>query len=600
MTSILTNVAATSALQTLRTINSSLTSTQQEVSSGLRVKDAADNAAYWSIATTMRSDRGAISALQDALGLGAAKIDTAYAGMESVVDVLAEFQAKLVTAKEPGIDKGKVQEELDQLKEQVISIAGSSSFSGENWLNTKVHELDDPLTNTASVVDSFSRSPKYGVSVSHTEVHLSEVSLFNSTGGGILDPDLRDLKSIGGLRTWGYRNGEGDYIENWNPDNIRGGGPGGFSFDFSGPLVFRDPLLYPTDQITFDVTVDMDDPSTGLPSPLNPGHTTSITIDRALVDAALPGKGGIISTNQQYAQVLNYALQQAGSGATVFANYLDPETKLHDPEAMTIYTNEDRTLGLDGSYMGISNFSSAVGSGGLGDNERFGSKGSTITLNFAPFEVYKDGDDPGGVEVSLTFGIDQEAPIRYSFDRFFVTSALGKINGKIETADEMVTVLQKLLSEDWPTLIVESNSSDSVTLRTDPAMERLQEGSRTYIGFTDMSVSIEPVSTLDFRSLDIENDPNSVDASIQYIEKVSKKVISAATMLGSLQSRIGMQSDFADRLTDTIDRGIGRLVDADLDKASVRLKALQTQQQLGLQSLQIANSGAENIMQLFR
>jgi flagellin len=131
-------------------------------------------------------------------------------------------------------------------------------------------------------------------------------------------------------------------------------------------------------------------------------------------------------------------------------------------------------------------------------------------------------------------------------------------------------------------------------------MERLQEGSRTYIGFTDMSVSIEPVSTLNFRDIDIENNPNSVDASIQYIEKASKKVISAAAMLGSLQSRIGMQVDFADKLTDTIDRGVGRLVDADMDLASVRLKALQTQQQLGLQSLQIANSSAENIMQLFQ
>ncbi len=71
MTSILTNVAAMAALQTLRGINDSLESTQNRVSSGYRVEKAADNAAYWSIATTMRSDNKALSAVSDALGLGA-------------------------------------------------------------------------------------------------------------------------------------------------------------------------------------------------------------------------------------------------------------------------------------------------------------------------------------------------------------------------------------------------------------------------------------------------------------------------------------------------------------------------------------------------
>ena len=67
MTSILTNIAAMSALQTLRTINAGMEETQGRVSSGLRVGEAADNAAYWSIATTMRSDNMAISAVQDAI-----------------------------------------------------------------------------------------------------------------------------------------------------------------------------------------------------------------------------------------------------------------------------------------------------------------------------------------------------------------------------------------------------------------------------------------------------------------------------------------------------------------------------------------------------
>ena len=62
--------AGLAALDTLRSINKGLNETQSRISSGYRVESASDNAAYWSIATTMRSDNKALSTVQDALGLG--------------------------------------------------------------------------------------------------------------------------------------------------------------------------------------------------------------------------------------------------------------------------------------------------------------------------------------------------------------------------------------------------------------------------------------------------------------------------------------------------------------------------------------------------
>ena len=139
MTSILTNVAAMSALQTLRSINGSLEETQNRVSSGYRVAEAKDNAAYWSIATTMRSDNKALSAVSDALGLGAAKVDTAYSAMDSAIDIVSEIKAKIVAATEKGVDKTKIQDEISQLQQQLLSVAGSASFSGENWEIGRAH-----------------------------------------------------------------------------------------------------------------------------------------------------------------------------------------------------------------------------------------------------------------------------------------------------------------------------------------------------------------------------------------------------------------------------------------------------------------------------
>lgn len=99
MTSINTNNSALAALQTLRGINSSLSKTQQQVSSGLRVGNAADNAAYWSIATTMRSEKKVQSVVQDSIGLGQSIVSTAYDALDAVLENFNAFKSLLVTAR---------------------------------------------------------------------------------------------------------------------------------------------------------------------------------------------------------------------------------------------------------------------------------------------------------------------------------------------------------------------------------------------------------------------------------------------------------------------------------------------------------------------
>src|SRR5687767_14650231 len=119
MSSLLTNASAMTALQTLSKINADLSTTQGRISTGMRVAKASDNAAYWSIATGMRSDSAALGAVQEAIGLGAAKVDTAYAGMDAAIEVVKEIKNKLITAQEPSADKDKIQSDITQLQEQL-------------------------------------------------------------------------------------------------------------------------------------------------------------------------------------------------------------------------------------------------------------------------------------------------------------------------------------------------------------------------------------------------------------------------------------------------------------------------------------------------
>ena len=176
MTSILTNISAMSALQTLRSINSDMKDTQSSVSSGLRVGQASDNVAYWSISTTMKSDNKALGAATDALGVGAAKVDTAYAAMDSAIDVVNEIKAKLTTASESSVDKKQVQLEIDKLQEQLTAIGQAASFNGENWM------VNDTKT---TVVDGFIRKEDGTVKVNTAEFQAGSYAMFSTIASGV-------------------------------------------------------------------------------------------------------------------------------------------------------------------------------------------------------------------------------------------------------------------------------------------------------------------------------------------------------------------------------------------------------------------------------
>lgn len=84
------------------------------------------------------------------------------------------------------------------------------------------------------------------------------------------------------------------------------------------------------------------------------------------------------------------------------------------------------------------------------------------------------------------------------------------------------------------------------------------------------------------------------------IEALLDIAIAGSGTLGAASARIQDQADFVGNLADSLKIGIGSIVDADMEEASARLQALQTQQQLGIQSLSIANQAPSAILSLFR
>ena len=166
MVSLITNTAAKSALATLRTIDSGLSQSQDQVATGLRVGKASDNAAYWSIGTTMRSENKSLSAVSDSIGLARAIVDTAYQGMDKVLQGMTSIRSLIVTASalqapqltsstnadDPsywGTEVGKVDRAIMQEIQGIRSVVASSSFAGVNLLRNEQGQPD--LTSSSSV-----------------------------------------------------------------------------------------------------------------------------------------------------------------------------------------------------------------------------------------------------------------------------------------------------------------------------------------------------------------------------------------------------------------------------------------------------------------
>ena len=422
MTSILTNSAAMAALQTLRAIDNGLETTQARVSSGLRVETASDNAAYWSIATTMRSDNRALSTVADALGLGAAKVDTAYAAMDGAIEVVKEIKAKLVAAYGVGTDRAKIQEEIAQLQDQLRSISESASFSGENWLQGVISDGGSPPRErpmTKQVVASFIRTSSGQVAVTTVDYPIDSTTVLYDQGGG------------------------------------------GFG------ILDKSAAFLAENETAVSVTVD---------------DGTDITTTR-------------------------YAVTQ--------------------------YSNSDLA---------------ALGPS-TGSDPRVYEVGADLYLKIADDNWVKV------VDTDLSGGTATPAYSAGGMDYYFdVTPAgamdLRKLDFSIDTLD----------------------------------INRLLDLATTMGGMTGET----------YVEVDV------LDVMTRFVDQQLLAMTSAASSLGSIQSRIDAQEDFVATLIDVIDKGIGRLVDADMNEESTRLKALQTQQQLGIQSLSIANSSAENILQLFR
>jgi len=93
---------------------------------------------------------------------------------------------------------------------------------------------------------------------------------------------------------------------------------------------------------------------------------------------------------------------------------------------------------------------------------------------------------------------------------------------------------------------------------------------------------------------------SALSAMYASVNAIISNLETAATTIGGAQQQVTIQQSFNTTMQSNLSNGVASLVDADMNQVSTRLQALQTQQQLGVQSLSIANQSSQMILKLFQ
>ncbi len=168
MSSILTNNGAMVALQTLKSVNASLSDTQSAISTGKKVADSKQNAAVWAISKTMESDVNGFKSVKESLSLGESTVAVARQATETVTDLLGQMKERIVAAQGDNVDRAKLQAEVTELRDQIGSVVGAAQFNGLN--------LVDGATASTDVLSSLDRDAAGNVTASSITVTGQDLS----------------------------------------------------------------------------------------------------------------------------------------------------------------------------------------------------------------------------------------------------------------------------------------------------------------------------------------------------------------------------------------------------------------------------------------
>ena len=201
--SILNNPSASTALLALNATAQTMNMFENQISTGLAIGGASDNAAYWSIATNMTSETNDLASVSGALSQTASMLSTTTNALQAAISVVDKISADLTTASDTNAasSMAEIQSDITAQQQNLLSIGNSATFNGVNMLtnsttsetgataalNTANFAASYDSTGGTSAVSFISISTKFtNMTNPGTELFASGATTPASATGGIL------------------------------------------------------------------------------------------------------------------------------------------------------------------------------------------------------------------------------------------------------------------------------------------------------------------------------------------------------------------------------------------------------------------------------
>ncbi|WOI34405.1 flagellin [Tritonibacter scottomollicae] len=240
------------------------------------------------------------------------------------------------------------------------------------------------------------------------------------------------------------------------------------------------------------------------------------------------------------------------------------------------------------------------------DNSAVWAISKTMDSDIAGFEAIEEGLAVGEATVAVaSAGAEQIVEKLTEMKELIVSAQSENVDhGKIQTdIDSKVEQVESIINA---AQFNGANLLKDLVDGTESSLGVLASLDRVGAGGTVTAVEIE-IDAVGFESsLDLTNDLTTITdtataaSALGEIETFLQTAITGAAALGADAARIEDQSEFVGNLVDSMTMGVSTMTDTNMEEASARLSALQTQQDLATQSLTIANEAPSSLLQLFR
>ena len=207
--------------------------------------------------------------------------------------------------------------------------------------------------------------------------------------------------------------------------------------------------------------------------------------------------------------------------------------------------------------------------------------------------------DSGGGNSTFTIAVELTANMTVDG---FVEAVNASSGGKISASYDDTTGTFTYLINDttFDTMVLTSDANDADNLGVGETVGNVSSAGSNTFQVTGFDFSLTGSILSPIASTDISTSTAAATTASNAIDTAITSLNQSLATMGSQAAALDIQNDFLSKLSDTIEQGIGNLVDADLAKESARLQSLQIKQQLGAQALSIANQAPSLILSFFR